>query len=217
MKCYKFIACAYLLSDVLPHLGRLSRIFQKESVDLSLIQPCLKTTIDAIKKYEDTPGPNLSKVDDVLATDLKDFQIVATDTQKEQFKSTIQKVYIKAIIEHLNNRFPNVEVLSAFSIFDAQSLPSDEEELASYGQDKLEVLLAHYGEGSDVDVDCEECRSEWEGLKRLMHNNFSSQTMQQMLKLLCTNLSLKNMYLNLAMLATISALIPVSTAECELL
>jgi len=35
MKSYKFVATAYLLSDVLPHLSRLSRIFQKENVDLS--------------------------------------------------------------------------------------------------------------------------------------------------------------------------------------
>ena len=56
MKCYKFVASLYLLSDVLPHLNRLSRIFQKEDVDLSLIQPCLKTTIDAIKEYLRSPG-----------------------------------------------------------------------------------------------------------------------------------------------------------------
>ena len=42
MKSYKSVASVYLLSDILPHLGRLSRIFQKENVDLSLIQPCLK-------------------------------------------------------------------------------------------------------------------------------------------------------------------------------
>ena len=33
MKGYKFVACAYLLSDVLPHLSRLSRIFQKQNVN----------------------------------------------------------------------------------------------------------------------------------------------------------------------------------------
>ena len=65
MKSYKFVASVYLLSDILPHLGRLSCIFQKENVDLSLIQPYLKSTIDAIKKYEDDPGPNLSKLDEV--------------------------------------------------------------------------------------------------------------------------------------------------------
>ena len=39
MKGYKFAACAYLLLDVLPHLSRLSKIFQKQNVDLS---PVLK-------------------------------------------------------------------------------------------------------------------------------------------------------------------------------
>ena len=37
MKTYKFVACAYLLSDVLPHLSRLSKIFHKQNVDLSLV------------------------------------------------------------------------------------------------------------------------------------------------------------------------------------
>ncbi len=46
MKTYKCVACAYLMSDVLPHLSRLSKIFQKENVDFSLIQPRLQSTID---------------------------------------------------------------------------------------------------------------------------------------------------------------------------
>ena len=90
MKGYKFVACAYLLSDVLPHLSRLSKIFQKQNADLSLVQPCLKTTVDSIKQYETSPGPNLSKLDQVLSTDLKDFNITPTDAQKQEFKSSIQ-------------------------------------------------------------------------------------------------------------------------------
>jgi hypothetical protein len=39
----------------------------------------------------------------VLATDLKDFQIVATDAKKEAFQSSIQAVYIQAIIDQLLN------------------------------------------------------------------------------------------------------------------
>ena len=84
MKCYKFVTCVCLLSDELPHLSRLSRIFQKKDVDLSLIQPCLKTTIDVVKEYLHNQEPNLSKIDHVLATDLKDFQIVATDTYTQK-------------------------------------------------------------------------------------------------------------------------------------
>ena len=90
MVCYKFVAITFWLSDVLPHLSRLSKIFRNIDVDLSLIQPCLQTTIDTISKYKDTAQPNLSSVDSFLSTELKDFTIEATIAQKEAFKSGIR-------------------------------------------------------------------------------------------------------------------------------
>ena len=144
MKYYKFVATAYLLSDILPHLSRLSRIFQKQDIDLTLIQPCLKSIIDTINEYKDTPGLNLSKIDQVLSTDLKDFNNEPTDIQKEAFKSSIQVKYIEAIIKKLQDRFPHVELLDAFSIFDPQNLPSDDDELTTYGQDKVHLLSSTY-------------------------------------------------------------------------
>ena len=114
MKCNKFVATAYLLSDVLPHLSRLSKIFQKVNVDRSMIQPCLKTTIDTISKYKDTAGPNLSKVDVVFSTELKEFNIVATSAQKEAFLSKIQVKYVDALVTYLRDRFPHVELTRLF-------------------------------------------------------------------------------------------------------
>ena len=152
-------------------ISAVSRIFQKEDVDLSLIQPCLKTTIDAIKEYLHCSGPNLSKVDHVLETDLKDFQITATATQKEAFKTNVQSVYIQGVIDHLHSRFPHVALLDAFSIFDPHTLPSDDEDLAGHGQERLEVLVETFG-GESIDGD--ECTSEWECLKRLIHNKYSA-------------------------------------------
>jgi hypothetical protein len=168
MKCYKFVATAFLLSDVLPHLSRLSKIFQKVDVDLSLIQPCLQTTIDTISKYKDIAGPNLSKVDEFLSTELQDFTIEATSAQKEVFKSAIQIKFIDALVNQLRHRFPHVELLGAFSIFDPQKLPSDEEQLTLYGQDEVELLSTTYAEGPDHVVDAEQLTSEWEGFKRLI-------------------------------------------------
>ena len=52
MKNYRFLACAYLLSDILPHLSRLSRVFQ-QNIDFSLIQPCLHNAIECITEYKD--------------------------------------------------------------------------------------------------------------------------------------------------------------------
>ena len=73
MKCNNCVATEHFLSDILPLLSRLSQIFHKEDVDLSLMQPCLKSTIDAI---EESNGPNLSQVDEVISVNLKDFQLL---------------------------------------------------------------------------------------------------------------------------------------------
>ena len=93
MKCYKFVACAYLLSDILPHLSRLSYVVQKQDVDLSLIRPCLKTAIDSIEQHKSSPGANFSKLDNICATDLKAFDISPTESEKQEFKCSIQQVH----------------------------------------------------------------------------------------------------------------------------
>ena len=106
------------------------------------------------------------KLGQVLATDLKDINITPTDAQKQEFKSSIQAKYIHAIVTGLQNPFPDVENLDAFSIFDPQKLTvseSDNDDLAAYGQERLEYLTSAY-----PDVDSVECTSEWEGLKKAL-------------------------------------------------
>ena len=106
-------------------------------------------------------------------------------------------------------------MLTLFVFFDPQKVPSPSNELADYGQDRIEYLRNAYGEGSNPDVDSAECVSECEGLKRLFVNKFSHFTMQKMIKLLCTDTSLQDMYPQLTKLVSIAAIIPVSTAEYE--
>ncbi len=174
-----------------------------------------KAQLMAISVYEHTDGPNLLKVENILTSDLKDFQILATTTHKNSFKCNVQRMYIQAIVRHLTDRFPNVEIIDAFNIFNPQSMPASEEERATYGQEKLQVLLRTFGEGPNAEVDSVELNSEWEGMRRLIHTQYSSFTLRQMLRLLCSNQTLRDMFPNLTKLSTIAALIPVSTAECE--
>ena len=54
-----------------------------------------------------------------------------------------------------------------------------------------------------------------EGLKRLFVNSFSHMSMPQMTNLLSTDPSLQDMYPQFSKLASIEALVPVSTADCE--
>ena len=105
-----------------------------------------------------------------------------------------------------------MELLDAFSIFDPRTLPPDHKELAGHGQERLEILVATFGGDS---IGGEECTSEWECLKRLIHNNCSSLTQWQMLRLLYMDQSLQDKFPQLTKLSTIAALIHVGRVECE--
>ena len=54
----------------------------------------------------------------------------------------------------------------------------------TYGLYKLEVLIKTFDEGPDSEIDIGESISEWEGLRS---SRYSSFTLWQMLKLLCTD------------------------------
>ena len=163
-------------------------------MNLTLIQLCLQTTIDTVKMYKENAGPNLRKLDGILVAEPKDLQITSSDAMKEQFKSSIERKYIKALITGLENRFPDVTDLSSFSIFDPTKLPSNEQEFTVYGVNKLEHIVATYGNGPNPDVDGGECESEWECFKTLIRTSYSHFTMREMVSLLSTDPSLRDMF-----------------------
>ena len=86
--------------------------------------------------------------------------------------------------------------------------------MIAYGQDKIDYLQKHYGEGENPDVG-DECASEWESMKRLLGERFKEKSMREMISVLTTDTSIQSLYSNLSRLASIAAIIPVSTAECE--
>ena len=59
VKSYNFVTTLYLLSDVLPHFSSLSLVFQRESVDLCIVEPQVAATIAALKHLPNQAGPYL--------------------------------------------------------------------------------------------------------------------------------------------------------------
>ena len=107
---YKFVATLLMLSDVLPPLAR---AFQKKDLDYTLVKPLVSGTRATLQNLKATPGQHFATLD-VLGSNLESFNISlpATDT----FKTTIYDRYIDVVDNHLTRRFPNIELLEAFSI-----------------------------------------------------------------------------------------------------
>lgn len=125
MKCYEFVACLYLMCEVLPHLSHLSRLFQAEYTQVSVIRPYLSACIKSITSYKDG-----RKVADVVATDsaladqLQPFSICASQQRKQEFDKIVRQPFIQHLLQNLEDRFPKVELLSAFAVFDPSPVSS---------------------------------------------------------------------------------------------
>lgn len=158
MTRYKFIATLHLLGDTLPHLSRLSKLFQRQDINLAHVEPMVTATLNSVRNLQWERGPHLKKVDEVLRTELR----VA--------KRSVRQKFLKKLEEYVESRFPNNGVITALSVFEPQNIP---EEFVLYGEEEIEHLGEHFGEGEDL-------LNEWVQFRELMKSSFSNCSLAQL-------------------------------------
>lgn len=210
VKTYNFVATAHLLHKVLPHISRLSLIFQKEDVDFTLLRLCLDATISTVSAYKTV------EVDSALSSDLKYFDINTSDRMQTDFQKQVQEKYIDALATQLKDRLADVADLEPFSVYDHSKLPTESgEAFKTYGNHQLEHLCTQYGSGERADVSKEALFSEWAVLKQLLSQKYCEKSCKQFLTLISTDDTLATLFPNFSKLTSIARILSTSTAECE--
>ena len=128
---YEFVACTYLLSDILPSLNRLSLIFQRKDLDFLIIH----STISFLESLKTNDGPMMNQKH-LKRNVMPSTSILLGRKQKiskEWSLSPTLTVYVKS-------RFPHLDILDAFQIFNPELLPSSESEvLLDHGHGQLQI------------------------------------------------------------------------------
>ena len=187
MKSYEFVACLHLLCEILPHLSHLSRLFQAEYIQISTIRPYLSACIKAITTYKDrTKAPDVAATDSALADQLQPFNIPVSPQRKETFDKTVRQPFLGLLLHNLEDRFPKVELLSAFGIFDPRPTScrteEDREKAEAESQENLEILAFHYSTGDSAPVNAEELRKEWESFSVMLADYYASAKTRDVLR-----------------------------------
>ena len=60
-----------MMSDILPILSHLSKLFQKQNLDFSLIRPLIKSTVTQLQTLKTVPGAFFQQVDGVISNALR--------------------------------------------------------------------------------------------------------------------------------------------------
>ena len=224
---FLFLATTHLLADVLLILARLSKTFQRQCIDFTVVSDSVLAAISAIHGFKHSPGPRLVKfMSDVPSNPgecfyFKEQRISDSASQRHQFNAN-KEAFIDKLIENLRSRFPDSGSLSAFAIFDPQKLPP-EAELATYGDPELETLCEHFGTAKELEnstelqpvINTDEAKDEWVVFKQFMSQNFRSCTIQTLSRRLYQSEMELCQYLNMSKLITLALTMPVSTVDCE--
>ena len=124
MKQYYFVASVYLLSDIQPHLSRLSELFQQRSIDFSQLHTHISNSISVLETLKNQDGPNLKKLETVFTAELSSCRITVEEKDPENFQKNVWEAYINAIIANLKSRFPDMAIITSFGIFDPSQIPA---------------------------------------------------------------------------------------------
>ena len=205
IKTYRFVATLHLLCDVLPHLSRLSKAFQKRDVNLAHIEPMLKATIATLTKLRKERGPHLKKVNEVLRVELSAHKIPVSDTEKANFDRLRDK-FLLSVISNLEARFPDSEVISALSVLDPTNMPP---EFIFYGEEEIETLSNHF------ELNAADLVNEWQQFRELVHVNYRGHSLPELTKVVHANPVIKESFPMLSKLLATTLTLPVSTADCE--
>ena len=211
VKLYKFVATLLMLSDILPPLANLSRAFQRKDLDYTLVKPLVVGTRATLQNLMASPGQYFASLNQFLDSDLESFNIEVPAVNT--FRATIYSKYLDVVDSHLARRFPDIELLEAFSVFDGKNWPDS---LQLFGVEHLITLADHF---TPAIINSDEIRTEWELFKNSGTTSYSLQlrTMraQEVMTLLVENEDLAALFPNFCRVALIGLLIPTSTADCE--
>ena len=236
LRTYKFVACLYMLCDVLHTVDKLQGSLQCKQLDLATVPVMVESTVSRLKDLKERPTSSTWFNDHAsVYAELGDSEI--SDVDQETFIRKVYRPYIQGVIDHISSRLKASDTFSAFSLFDPRHSPSSEDRLSTYGTESLQTLTNFYGSEQQVtfegetgistpDIDAELTNSEWKIFRRVIFTQFRNRTdpessddtttgLQEVSSNLLTNATLNAAFPNLACLASLHLVLPVTTATVE--
>jgi len=223
---YKFMHVTHFLADVMNQLAHLSRVFQTRNLNFSVVNASVQACIDAVNSYTTSDGPTLRKFKKLVPASPEmhngqecfiyhEHMILDSNKQRSDAVSACEQ-FVGVLVDNLEARFlesGDQDILSAlFTIFNPKSYPINQQELASYGMDAIDLLEEHFGVVLPKTV---MCSSEFDTFKRLVVSNFRlvADSVQELCKL--TMLSHAESFPGMATLASVALTVPVHSVDCE--
>ncbi|XP_046571837.1 zinc finger protein 862-like [Haliotis rubra] len=141
LKSYDKLYFILLLCDVCSMLANLTKLFERRDLDLSIVEPQLRSSVASLKRMKEKPGPYLSKVDQLTSQ----YGIEMTKSRQINVQSSMD-TFLDLLIGNLEDRLQATPVLTSLSALDLRKA-GDSSFLTFHGDAEvclLYMILLHY-------------------------------------------------------------------------
>ena len=228
-----------VLDGVLSAVNRLSLAFQRATVDLTVISPLLNATVLTLEKLKQETATDFeAKVKQLIArttTEVNQLSHLAPETEcehlpeepdndvqlvhvhtnePEQFEISVRQAFLLKVITNLQERFLQIEVVEAFTIFDPSGLLGQE----VLALKKLKLLLDHYSGNGPLAINKERCIDEYTELSTFITGHAilkQCKSPQEFAREFLCRDTLCEFFPSISKLLVHALVLPVSTTDCE--
>ena len=136
-----------------------------------------------------------------------------------EFKSSIYDKYLCTLSRHITQRFPDINLIEGFEIFNPNGIPQELALQPSYGSDSLDTLISHCSPHHVAHA--ESTKEELKIFNSVIAANSTLKqlTTRQLMTHILKTEEMNTMFPNLAklgsILGSIGLLLPMSTVDCE--
>ena len=143
LSSYIYLALMHLASEVLSVTNHLSKIFQYRDVYFSTVRQSLNDCIETLEDLRHNNGSVMTSMEvELITAPIGQFKGADIDFRPRQGEpDQVRVLFIDQLVSNRRVRFPNVDVLSAMTIFEPASFPADQRRLIGWVNANLQILL----------------------------------------------------------------------------
>lgn len=160
MKAFSKMYFIHMLCDVCCTVAKLTKLFEQETVDLSVIESKQQKCVSDLRKMKKEPG--------VFLGTMNKLQEKLGITGSEEDVSAARDMFIDKLVDEIEGRLENSELITALSGLNLTEVP--EGHGTFYGDQEVTLLASHLGLPVDQTV------TEWNDLKELFSDSFTQCT-----------------------------------------
>ena len=218
---FEFVGVTHLLMDIIPVVTKLSLSFQKQDIDISIVQPLVQATISQLRWLLTNNGRYMQEFSSCINIDanlmnIKNHQISLTKN-KQTHLSNIRTEFITKVIEQIERRFPSndLSVLSSLAILGMRGLSFvNKDKLSEHGCAEISMLCEAYGDEQSSFIDQSAVKMDWEVLKSLViQQKYPTDNIYMLWSIIHDNH--KDLVTNILKIAELALIAPLQTADCE--